>query len=201
MSQATYLALLDDMYALTGRPDLLAESALALRKATMKFHLADLWKNDITFALITVPVLDSSAESFRYTLDLTVSATYPLVRKVASISEYNVTPTGYELQFTELDQDRIMDSYAIEMVNYWYQAGRQVSLRANKLLTTLRVNYYRFPDVAPTVYDSWIAEQFKDNIVVEAAATVFATIGKDAEAARYAGMFQESLQLLRMSEI
>ena len=208
MSNATYLAICNNIYDLTKRPDLLAETALAVRKATMKFHLADMWKNDLATAIITLPVLSPIGDvSFRYSLDLTQTSDYPLMRKVSEIVEYNTVPTGYETHFKELDADRIMDHYMLEEINYWYQVGRQVSLRCNKLLTQLKVIYYRYPDVTTAVFNSWVAEQFPDFIVCEAAAQIFATIGKDTEAARYASMFtgpdgnSGNLQLLRISEI
>lgn len=201
MSAASYLALVNDIYTITARPDLIAETALAVRKATMKCHLADLWKNDLATALVPMPVLDGALVSFRYSLDLTQAATFPLIRRVSSIDEYNIVPTGYEVHFKELDNDRILDSYLLEEINYWYQAGRQVSLRANKSLAYLAVDYWKFPDITTTNYTSWIADQFPDMILEEACASVFSSCGKDSESQRYAARFQENLAMLRTSEI
>jgi hypothetical protein len=208
MSAASYLQLLQDVYALTGRPDRVAETALAVRKATLKYHLSDLWKNDLTTSTVTLPVINSGTDlSFRYALDLTDSATYPLVKRVSSIKEYNAIPTGREIQFDEYDSDNILTDYRVERLNYWYQMGRQVTLRANKILVQLAVQYWKYPDVTAASYNSWIADQFPDAISCEAASSVFATVGKVDEAARYAQMFNGpdgisgNLGLLRISEI
>lgn len=202
MSATSYIALQQDIYSLTARPDLVAETAIAIRKATMKCHLADLWKNDIVTTLYPLPVVgDAASLDFRYSIDLTQSATFPYYRRVSSIDEYNSPPTGLEQHYKELDNDRILDAYQMEQINYWYQAGQQIQLRANKSLTTLAVDYWRYPDITALNYTSWIADQFRDAIVEEACANVFATIGKDSEAQRYAAKFAENLQLLRTSEI
>lgn len=206
--QTLYNNLVADVYALTKRPDLIAETALAIRKATMKAHQADMWKNDISTTLIALPVLPLGAQlSFRYAVDLTNTANFPLFRKVSSIDEYNNPLTGQELHFKELDSDRILDDYATEEVNYWYQMGKQVNLRANKNLTYLSVDYYHYPNILPAAYTSWIAQEFPDIIVCEAAANIFRTIGKDSEARSYGDMFVGTdgesghLHMLRMSEI
>lgn len=198
---AIYNQLLADIYVISKRPDLQAETLLALRKAVMKLHLADTWKNDIATSYITVPVLSTTDVSFRYSLDLTNSVLFPRYRKVNCIKEYNTVATGYEITFKELDSDRILDSYLLEEINYWYQAGKQVNLRCNKLLTYLRVDYLQFPDVTNATFDSWIARDYPDMVIEEAVSNIFSTVGKDAEAQNYAKRFYENVALLRISEI
>jgi len=202
MSAATYAAIVADVYSLTARPDLVAETAIAVRKATMKFHLAETFKNDISIAIVTLPVLSSNGDvSFRYTLDLTNTATYPFYRKVAYIKEYNAIPTGQEIQFKEKDITSLLDNYQLEDINYWTQQSMQVSLRCNKVLTQLAVGYYRYPDVTPITYTSWIADQYQDAITEEACAAVFKAIGKDSEYQRLAANFVDNLHLLQMTQI
>jgi len=201
-ASALYNSIVADCYSLTVRPDLVAETAIAVRKATMKFHQADGWKNDIITSLIPLPVTTSGDSfSYRYTLDLTQAGSLPYFRKISSIDEYNNPLIGNEYHFKELDNDRIFDDYMLEDINYYYRAGQAIQLRVNKQLTTLSVDYWRYPDVTPTGYTSWIAQQFPDAIVCEATATIFAAIGKSDEAQRYAAMFAENLAMLRMTEI
>jgi len=208
MSAASYQQLIQDVYTLTGRPDRAAETALAVRKATLKYHLADLWKNDLTTSLITVPVIVAGSDmSYRYALDLTQSAQFPLFRKMSNIVEYNALPTGLEYKFKEYDADNILDDYRVERLNYWYQMGKQVTLRCDKILVQLAAQYWAFPNVVPATYNSWIADENPDFISSEAAAHVFAAVGKADEAARFAQMFlgpdgnSGNLALLRISEI
>lgn len=202
MSQATYLAIVADIYSLTARPDLIAETALAVRKATMKAHSADFWKNDLTVAFVTMPVLSTNGDvSFRYSLDLTATATYPLYRKISHIKEYNIPLTGQEIQFKELDMDRLLDNYLLEDINYFSQAGMQVSLRCNKVLGQLAVGYWKYPDINQTTYTSWIADQYRDMIIEEACASIYKAIGKDNEYQRLAQNFAENLHMLQMTQL
>lgn len=202
MSLASYNQLIADVYTLTARPDLVAETALAVRKATMKAHLADFWVNDIIQALPVMPVISpGSLVSYRYTLDLTNAVTYPFFRKITSVKEYNNPLTGQEIQFKSLDPTNLLDSYRLEDINYYSQLGRSVSIRCNKALGTLAVNYYAYPDVTPATYNSWVADQFPDLIVEEATATIFNTVGKDAEAKKLRDNFAENMHFITMSQI
>lgn len=201
MTQATYNAILANVYSLTARPDLGAETALAIRKATMKAHLKDFWADDLTQTLVTLPVLSPVGDvSFRYTIDLTDIGLFPLLRKVAYVKEYNSPLTGQEIQFKQLDPDNLLDNYLLEEINYWTQISRQATLRCNKTLAQVAVGFYRYPNVDITVYDSWIAAQFPDIIVEEATAKVLATIGKDSEAARYANNFEDNIHAVTMAQ-
>jgi len=167
----------------------------------MKLHGADLWKSDLHSSIVTLTPLVAGDVSYRYSLDLSDAATYPLLRRISAIKEYNTALTGQEITFKELDADRVLDSYAIEDVNYWYRAGSAVQLRCNKSLTQLDVLYYKYPDINATVWDSWIARDFPDAVVEEALAQIYKVIGKDSESSRLAACFEENLQILRITQI
>lgn len=198
---ALYDSILQAVYALTARPDLVNETALAIRKATMKAHCADFWKNDLTERVVAVTPLIAADTSFRYNFDLTDRVQYPLYRKMNYIKEYNATPPGQELQFKEKDADSLLDSYSLEGINQWYQAGMQVSLRVNKSLSNVKIGYWKYPNVISTAYDSWIAQQAPDIIVEEACAQIFKVIGKDSEHQRLAANFMENLHMLTMTQV
>lgn len=200
-SVALYNSLVSDIYNLTQRPDLIQETATAIRKATMKCHLADFWKNDLVEISYTVPVLTVPAVSYRYALDLTDVTIFPLYRKISHIKEYNNPLTGQEIQFKELDADRLLDNYKLEDINCYYQAGQQVQLRANKFLTTLNIGYYKYPNVVPATYNSWIAVQYPDAVIDEAVAQIYRIIGKDQEAARLSALFGENIHYLTMTQV
>ena len=44
---ATFLELVSDVYTVTGRPDLIAETKLAVKSATLKAHQSDFYFKDI----------------------------------------------------------------------------------------------------------------------------------------------------------
>jgi len=189
------------VYSLTARPDLIQETILAIRKATMKFHLADLWKNDIVQVYPLVTVTPGDTYSYRYSLTLSNAVVYPLFRRVAFIKEYNATPTGYEIEFKELDISSLLDNYQLEKVNYWTQAGMGATIRSDRELTQLAVGYYKYPNITPTTFDSWIASQFPDAIVEEAVGAIFASIGKMDEARTYKNQFAENLHMLTITQV
>lgn len=199
-SAALYNSMIADIYSLTKRSDRVAETALALRKATMKFHQADLWKNDLRSASVDLPVL-AVTDDYRYTFDFSDPATYPLWRRTAMIKELNNPLSGVETNYKELDADRLLDSYRVEDIDYWYQAGQQGSLRSSKVLSAVEVTYYKYPNVTAAGYDSWIAQQFPDAIIEEAVSNVFRVIGKDAEARMLASNFADNLHFLTISQV
>lgn len=199
---ALYTSILTDVYNITQRPDLVNETAIAIRKATMKAHTADLWKNDLTIVYPVTPIeVADTSYTYRYYLDLTNTAVFPQYRKVSDIKEYNNPLTGYELQFDEKDVDRILDQYLLEDVNYWYQAGRQVQIRSTKALVGIQVAYWQYPIVDPTLYNSWIANDFPDIIEEEACAQLYRVIGKLEEAARLAMNFMDNFHILQATQI
>lgn len=202
VSAAIYQTLLNGVYALTKRPDLSVETAQAVRKATMKAHMADSWKNDLTTVIVTLPVLSPvNATSFRYQFDLNDSVQYPLFKRISQVKEYNPVATGQEIQFKELDADRLLDDYQLEDINYWYQVGKVCNLRCNKVLSYLAVGYWKYPNTVPAQYTSWIASEFPDIIIEEAASYVFKAVGKDTEYVRFRDTWEENIALLRAAHI
>lgn len=193
-----YNSIVASIYQYSQRPDLVQETLAAIRKATMKLHLADFWPND-SQSLQIVPVqISAGSVDYRYTIDTTQIA---LLRKVTSIMEYNNPLTGAERFYTQKDIDRLLDDYKLEYINYWYQAGQQVNLRTDKLLTFVTVTGYFYPNVAPTSYNSWIAQQYPDAIVEEALVTIYKNIGKVEESNALARSFEENLHMIQMAQI
>ena len=182
-----------EVYNLTNRPDLVSQTLTAIRKATMKCHLADDFRQDLQIAIVTVPV----QTDFHYLLDLTNTVTYPNMRRVSYIKEYNNPIVGNEIQFRKLHFSNLLDEYKLEKTNYWYQAGMAVTIGSFKQLTQVSVAYFTYPNTATATYSSWIADQFPDAIIQEAASTIFKTVGKSDEAKLYQQYFAENLQFIR----
>jgi len=198
---ALYADIRDTIYARSGRPDLIADTAAAIRKATMKLHMADLWKNDLVEVIYQVGTVDSANSSYRFSIDLTDPLKFARYRRISHIKEYNSPLTGRELNFNELDADRLFDGYGAECIDYWYQAGQQVNVRSSISISNLRIGYFSYPDVVPATYSSWIARQFPDAIIEEALSTIFKSIGKDTEYQRLAQAFNDNLAMLRTTQI
>jgi hypothetical protein len=68
----------------------------------------------------------------------------------------------------------------------------------------LDFGYYQYPELpaqSSGEITSWIADQYPDCIIEEAAGTVFKMIGKDDEHNRYQVLFQENITILRTTDV
>ncbi len=190
----TLAQIIAEVYLVTNRPDLVSETASAVRKATMKFHLADTYKQDLSEVLITVPV----QTDFHYQLDLSNAANYPYFRVLDHVKEYNNPIVGNEIQFTKQDAKGLLDDYGLEKQNYWYQAGFALNINSFKQLNQLTVGYFMYPNVTTGGYNSWIGTSFPDAIIDEASSHIFRLTGKDSEFKVFAAYFEQNLAMVRM---
>lgn len=223
-SATLYAELIANIITLTNRPDLIGETALALRKATMKAHQADFWKSDVVICpqyTLPIPITDPAAPSSRYVIPLNDPVNFALLRKVAWIKEY-INPAGQspnpfisgwdtligtygraqrQANYDECSPESVVDSYNMERTNYWYQAGKQVALRTFAPIQYAVIGYYAYPNVTPVSYNSWIGNEFPDILVEEAASTVFRMIGKVDESAAYANNWPINLHTITMAQV
>ena len=198
---ATIETLAADVYTLTNRPDLEQETKVALRKALLKFHSADTFKRDLfTQRIQTALHTPLLPDEFRWVISL---SEFPRFRRPKILH----TPiSGSVVIFKEVAADNLFDAYSGERQNYFFIAGSAITIRSQTAQPYLDFTYYRYPLVPPlsstaAPIDSWIAEQFPDAIVEEAAGAVFKMIGKDEEFSRYQTLFQENLSLLRQTDL
>ena len=192
----TFAELQADVITETKRPDKTSLITLEIQKATLKFHMADFWLNDLVKGAV-VPLTPLYSGQGRYQIDTTASP-FTRFRKAQLIREYVAPPTGLERNYSRIEANDIIDSYNVEKVDYWYQAGSSIYLNSLTEISNASVNYYRVPVITADVnYSSWIADLFKYAIIMEAAAGVFKAIGKDDEFQRMRAEFSENLALLR----
>jgi hypothetical protein len=184
---------------ITNRPDLVSETVGAIRKAVFKMHSADTWSQD--FKEVVVPLGASLyTNDFKYSLDLT-STLISKFRAALYLREYSAAQSSALIDFTRIEPDYLFDSYHVEKRNYFYHAGDSLVLRADKVLTSVQLGYYKFPDTASASFSSWIARDFPDCIIDEASSIVFKAIGKDEEFARFAALAKENIAMLQMSQL
>ncbi len=192
----TFAQLQDGVFNETKRPDLVTETANAIRRATLKFHTADKWLRDLVNAIVPLTPLYSGDPRFQ--IDLT-TAPFVRFRDINSVKEY-VNPPGCSfIQFSRREVDDLLDyQYGIEDTNYYYRAGNTLNLRCQNLITNASVWYYQFPVTSADVsYSSWIADVMPDAIIQEACIALFNMIGKESSARVYQNFFNENLALLR----
>jgi hypothetical protein len=198
-------SIINDVYTHTNRPDLVAETALAVTKATVRMHTlgqrtsggisgAVFYIKDISTVVISLP---TQADN-HFSIDL---SPYPLIRAVKTVQDYNYPLTGREVQYPPLDPENIFDSYNVERANYFFRAGLGLTLKCQKPPAAIQLQYYSYPITDGATYNSWIATDFRDAITEEAAGTVFRMIGKDEEFKVYQAMSQDNIAILQSSNI
>lgn len=214
---ATLNSLAADVYTLTNRPDLTAETLISLRKAIRKFHAADTFKRDLGTVRLDITAMTPIAPnqyrwnipldtfpSFRrfkivqYPLDLVL----PANQTIAPLIDW---PVGFQptREYIEVAADNIFDSYGYEKPAYYFVTGDTVNLKSAWYIDRLDFTYYKWPVIpaADVTLNSWIVNTYPDAVVEEAAGAVFKMIGKDEEFARFQTLFAENLALIKASDI
>ena len=113
-----FTTMLANIYALTNRPDLVAETSLALQNATLKAHRSDYYPKDIVETAIACD-FSLTQQSVAY------KALLPQWRapKYVRIYDYSVPPGAPGLLLTYITPDNVLDDYNNDKVNIFYIAG------------------------------------------------------------------------------
>ena len=201
----------DLVYAITNRPDLVAQTGVALRRAIIKEHSARDYARDIVVASATLT--QANPNLFRYTIDTTGGSTiwYPRLRKINILREIPTTlnPAYYtnvgfwgEVEFKELNPDNIWDGYGRERVNYYYRHGVLIDLVASRQVDIVGCTYYALPILtSEAAYTDWMADLYPYALADHAAAQIFRLIGKSDEYKMFTDNIQENRMDIVRSEI
>lgn len=193
----TLANLIADVITLTNRPDLVSETAVAVRAATLKAHASDYYYKDLIEHGIRFD-FSLTQQSLEY------KTLIPKWRSLKYVRKYPLGTDGVGVpgDFLEvLTPESSLDSYGINRENICYVAGLVLQIRSRAAEQYYLIGCYVHPDVTVDSYNSWIAEEFPFAIVYEAAATVFKTIGYDEQVSTYKQLVQEMYTELRMSNI
>lgn len=187
--------LLAEVYTITNRSDLVAETSLALRQATLAAHRSDVYPGDMTEVLIT----PTAASVF----SLDIPTLFPNWRQFAYIRPYDPdtdSPADYLLEF--ILPDGIFDEYLVAKVNVAYVAGTNLNIKLAADYGGFLVGYYQNPVLSPDAsYSSWIATQHPACIIIDAAARVMHLIGYEDAASRLKKLGEMELALFRQSNL
>lgn len=186
-----FQSLLQSVYTLTNRPDLVDDSVLGIQIATLKEHSQYDYKRDLVSSpLIVLP--DSSTYRYQVSLDdLGIANKVRKIKKFAEVSSnlpmvyYSYEGYWGQIEFDEQDLDDIFDGYNAEKYNYYVQQGVILNVVATRTVSTLGISYYALPDITAEGYNSWIAAMYPYVIFQSAAAEVFDAIGKMDERDTY----------------
>lgn len=189
---ATLSELIADVYTITNRPDLVAETKLAVKQATLKCHQFDHFPKDLFEVGLTMPN-PGPIQSLDYKSVAPRWRTFKYLRKYY----YNGT-TGYAGEFFRLlTPEESLDRYQINKENICYLAGDQLEIRSTSADEHFLLGCYLHPNITDDGFSSWIAEEYPYAIVYEAASKLFKMIGQDEMAAAMKQEVAEQFSLLR----
>lgn len=188
----SFASLVADVMTLTNRPDLVNETNLAVKAATLKAHRNDDYIKDFAEYSIQFSVAD-----FYQTLDY--KSVIPLWRKPRYIRKFAGSTPGNLL--TYIEPEKVVDSYGDSRTDIFYVAGSNIQIRSSDALQYILVGAYVNPDVTASGFNSWIAEDHPFAIIYEASAIVFKTIGFDEQVVTYRQMVAEQMAELNKHAI
>jgi hypothetical protein len=186
-------SIIADVYTLTNRPDLVGETALAVKAATLKAHQSDDYIKDFTEVSISFSASD-------YIQALDYKSILPLWRKPRYIRESDSIGTPGKI-LTYIEPEKVIDSFGANRYDVFYIAGSYVNIRTANQGQYFFVGYYKNPDITSVGYNSWVADDFPFAIIYEATAIIFKTVGYDEQVPVYRQMVAEQLQLLKQHAV
>jgi hypothetical protein len=190
---ATLTELLADVYTITNRPDLVNETKLAVKAATLKAHQSDFFYKDIEESGVSFSTSD-------YVQALEYRSIFPNYRALKYIRKTDVA--GVPGDFLSVITPALsLDRYGEEKTDICYGAGAVIQIKSSTLLQYILLGYYKNPVLTDAGYSSWVALDHPYYIVYEAACQIFKTKGQDEQATIYNKLAMEQLMLLKASNI
>lgn len=193
----TFDELVTEVYALTNRPDLVAETKLAVKSATLKAHQTDFYSKDLYETGVEFAASEYIQSLDVYTLISNFRAP-SYIRRMEDDGTDTDTEEGMIEIITPLE---VLDSYGANRTDVAYMAGRMIEIRSSVEFSTMMLGCYVLPIITENEYSSWIAALYPFAIIREAARTVFKTIANDEQAATYEQLVAEEYVLLKMSNL
>lgn len=174
----TLAELQQEVYNLTNRPGLVAETLTAIRAATLKLHQLDYFYKD----------LEETGVSFttaEFVQSLPYRTVFPYWRSLKYIRKTDSTGTEQGKILDIIVPESILDAYGTNREDVCYVAGINVQIRSSTSLQYVILGYYKNPNITELGFNSWIALDHPYAIVFEAAAIVFKAIGDTEKFAAY----------------
>ncbi len=187
---ATWAELITEIYSLTNRPDLVAETNLALRQAVRIGHKsAKFWRD---LQEVTVPALVAQVQ------EIDIPSYMPQFRAIALLrSEAND-----QIEFKDVTIGDLLDNDGVSRTDVYWGVGTKLKLRAAAPEANYRVMYYKYPIVFPTAsFNSWLAEEHSDFLILWSAINVLSAVGEQEIKSRLEPLAAVELSALQKSNI
>lgn len=175
-----YDSMVADTMDLTKRPDLEAETRIAVRSATGNAHLSGAYVRDTATQLVRFP-------NAAYTVAIDITTMFPRMRGISSVNLADATDAIMQdpkIEIVELGDIRDPD-YGYLRNNIAYLAGTALNIRSTNSMVAAIVQYLQMPETRREGYNSWIAQLYPDVITFWAASMVLTSSGKLDKANKY----------------
>lgn len=190
----TFDELIEEVYLITNRPDLVGETKSAVKSATLKAHKTDFYSKDIFESGIQFDTAD-----FRQSLDyislFSNFRAFKYLRRVESATD----DIGAIIDI--IAPEEIFDSYGQNRTDIAYVAGRVLEIRSSVEFSKALLGAYVYPVIREEAYLSWVAEQAPYAIVYEASRILFKSLGQIEESNAQAQLVAEEYSLLKLSAV
>lgn len=190
----TLAQLTADVYSLTNRPDMVAETNLAIRSATLTLHQREFYFRDLHETGIQF-------SSPNYIQSFEPKVILPFFRSIKYLRKYDSVGQTAGTVLTGITPDQVFDDYVIDYVNVYYSAGAEIQVKMDTQEQFMLFGCYLNPNVTLDGYSSWIADDYPFAVVYMAAAQVFKTLGADNQANQYSALAANQLTILDTNNI
>ena len=189
-----FAAIVADVYTCTNRNDLVAETDMAVKSATLQCHRADLFAKD----LYETGIAFTTSE---YVQQLEYRLVIPRWRQIKYLRKWD-NNNGRAGQFlTAVPTEKVIDGYGVERTNIYYLAGAVYQIKSSTQEQYYILGAYVNPDVSGAFYSSWIADEYPNAIMYRAASIVCKQIHQDDLATKYDQLAALELQEVVMANI
>lgn len=171
---ADFNQILADVFAITNRPDLVAETTLAVKSATLQLHRSDFYYKDITESVLSFDTSD-------YLQSIDYRSLFPRYRALKYLRKYDPTAASADVAvgkfFKVKTPAEVLDSYGASTSDICYVAGSLIQIKSSTAIQYVLIGIYQNPIVAtPETYSSWISDEAYYAVVWSAASKVFGTV-------------------------
>lgn len=167
----SYTSLLSDVYDITKRPDLVAETAIGVKAAVLQLHNADFYAKDLYETGISFSTSD-------YIQSLEYKLLIPRWRSIKYLRKYDAVGQVAGKMLTPITTEKVLDSYKIERTDIYYLAGNVYQIKLSTQERYFLLGAYLFPSIDPSNFISWIADEFPYAVAFKAAVNVMIAIGQ-----------------------
>lgn len=166
----TLAELIAEVYIATNRPDLVNETASAVKRSTLKMHQSDFYPKDIYETAIEW-VTPAYVQSLEY------GTIIPRWRAFKFLRKFDAATNEAGAFFNLILPEQVLDNYGVQKEDICYLAGSMLEIKSSTQDSHMLVGCYRHPDITTSGYNSWIANDHPYLIIADAARSICNQIG------------------------